>query len=408
MHLTFLLSTSLDSPYGKGRCLPLAHALAAQGYHITILALHHDWERCTQKELTIPTEGTPLTIRYVGQMAVRKRDGKKSYFPAWQLLWILWMAFLGFLRAGGKIPTHAYHVGKAQPVNGMAGWFLSRLTRRPLFVDCDDYEAIANHFSNPLQRWLVARVEDWLPRQAEGITVNTTFLAERYIRMGYPAEQIVQVPNGVPLLPPVDAPLPTPLATMRATIPADAPLILYVGTLALESHPVDLLIEAFHLLAQQSPDSHLLVVGGGPDESKIQAVANDSNAATRIHFTGQLPPDDALFAYRLATITVDPVYDNEVARARCPLKLMESLAAGKVIVTGDVGDRRTWLGADFTEWLVAPGDAQALADGMARCIAQQNSWSPDMIQERAALFTWEPLAEQWATLYHPHLAKVAA
>lgn len=399
MHLTFLLSTSLDSPYGKGRCLPLATALAAQGYQITILALHHDWERCTTKRVSLPTQGAPIEIVYVGQMAVRKRNGKKHYFPAWQLIWVLFTGFLGFLRVGRTLTTHAYHVGKAQPVNGLAGWLLSRLMRRPLFVDCDDYEAVANHFTNPLQQWLVASVENWLPRQANGITVNTTFLAQRYIRMGYPARRIVQVPNGVPTLPPATQPLPSALATVRATLPATAPIVLYVGTLALESHPVDLLIEAFTRLAQKNADVHLLMVGGGPDEDKIRTLATHSPASTRIRFTGQLPPDDALLAYRLATITVDPVHDNEVARARCPLKLIESLAAGKPIVTGDVGDRRLWVGAEFTEWLVVPGSAEALAEGMATVIAHGESWSASTIQARAAHFAWEPLAERWAQVY---------
>src|SRR5688572_1141893 len=99
MHLTFLLSASLDSPYGAGRCLPLARALAARGYAITILALHHDWERCTERRVTVPTAGTPIDILYVGQMAVRKREGKKEYFPAWKLLWVLLTGFLGFFRA---------------------------------------------------------------------------------------------------------------------------------------------------------------------------------------------------------------------------------------------------------------------------------------------------------------------
>jgi glycosyltransferase involved in cell wall biosynthesis len=407
MHLTFLLSASLDSPYGKGRCLPLVTALAAQGYRITILALHHDWERCTQKRVSVTTDGDPIEIIYVGQMAVRKRDGKKQYFPAWQLMWVLWAGFIGFLRAGRAIRTDAYHVGKAQPVNGLAGWLLSRLTRRPLFVDCDDYEAVANHFTNPLQRRLVAWVEDWLPRQANGVTVNTTFLAERYHHMGYPARRIVQVPNGVPALPSLDAPLPSSLATVYATIPPHAPLIVYVGTLALESHPVDLLLEAFALLATQNTDAHLLVVGGGPDENHIRALAGASPAASRIHFTGQLPPDDALFAYRLATITVDPVHDNDVARARCPLKLMESLKAGKPIVTGDVGDRRTWLGADFAGWLVSPGSAEALAQGMASVLSERERRTSSAIQARADHFAPDKLALQWAQIYAP-LEKVTA
>ncbi len=402
MRLTFLLSSSLDSPYGRGRCLPLARELARGGADVTILALHHDWERLREREQRIETGGKPLRVRYVGQMAVLKREGQKSYFPAWKLLWVSLHALTMFVLHGLRQPTDAFHVGKPQPMNGLAGWLLTRLRRLPLFVDCDDWEAGANRFSGGWQRALVAWVERWLPRQARGVTVNTTFLQRFFQAQGVPAERIVVVPNGPPVLPALERPLAPPLQAIAAQIARDpGPVIGYIGTLALESHAVELLLDAFDGVAAARPTSWLLLVGGGPDEALLRARAAQSPHAARIVFTGQIDAEAALHAYRLADLTVDPVHDDEVARARCPLKLMESLAAGRPIVTGDVGDRRAWLGAEFGGWLAEAGSPRALAEAICHTLdgSTEGHWTPAQIRERAALFAWPGLAAQWRTVY---------
>lgn len=397
MHITFVLAAALDSPYGQGRIVPMARELARRGHTVTLLALHYDWQRCTARQISVPTEGAPITVHYGGQMAVRKREGVKTYFRLLPLLGVLLTGFFGLVRAGLSTKTDVWHVGKPQPVNGLAGWLLSRLTRRPLYVDCDDYEAVMNHFMNPLQRRGVALVEDWLPRHARGITTHTTFLANRYRSLGYPAERIMLVPNGLPALPEEGAPLPPILQALQLRL-GNAPVVLYVGTLTLSGHPVDLLLSAFAQVAAQDEYVQLVIVGSGVDEQVLRQQAATLPCADRIHFTGWLDAETALLAYRLATVTVDPVLDNDVARARCPLKLMESLAMGKPIVTGDVGDRALWLGTVGQGWLVAPGSAEALSEGLTRVLSQ--SWDSKTIQAQAANFDWQRLGDQWEQVYN--------
>lgn len=403
MKICFLLTTSLESPYGEGRCLPLARELAALGHDVQILALHHDLPNCEKRNLTIPTSGSPIDIRYVGQMHVRKRHGQKLYFPAWQLAWVVLTGFFGLLVAGLNFPADVIHVGKPQPANGMAGWLISRLPRRSLFVDCDDYEAEANRFSGRWQKILVSLVEDWLPRQAVGITVNTHFLAKRYQALGVPINRIVRVPNGTSSPAMESKSWPSALKGLLeelASVPT--PVIVYVGTLALESHPVNLLLDAFSQVVKVLPDARLLLVGGGPDEVYLRQLASTTLIGRQIIFTGQVSATEALHAYRVADVTVDPVYANDVARARCPLKLMESLDAGCPIVTGDVGDRREWLGEEFADWLVEPGSASALADGLLRVLESKNKWSAKSIRQRATLFNWGSLAIEWQKVYALH------
>ncbi len=63
-------------------------------------------------------------------------------------------------------------------------------------------------------------------------------------------------------------------------------------------------------------------------------------------------------------VSVEPVYDDLAARARSPLKILESLAVGTPVVAGDVGDRREMLYDGQAGLLVKPGDSDALATGI--------------------------------------------
>jgi len=88
-----------------------------------------------------------------------------------------------------------------------------------------------------------------------------------------------------------------------------------------------------------------------------------------------------------------------VARARSPLKIVESLASGVPVVTGDVGDRREMLGA--AGLIVAPGDARALAEGLELLLsnrAEQRRMA-EAARERAEAYTWDRLAPQWGRVY---------
>jgi glycosyltransferase involved in cell wall biosynthesis len=61
---------------------------------------------------------------------------------------------------------------------------------------------------------------------------------------------------------------------------------------------------------------------------------------------------------------VDPVHDDEIARGRLPLKLLESWISEVPFVSSDIGDRKRLLGEPPAGLLARTGDAGDLA----RCI----------------------------------------
>ena len=126
-----------------------------------------------------------------------------------------------------------------------------------------------------------------------------------------------------------------------------------------------------------------------------------------VRFCGYVTGSDIPLYYRLADVTVDPVYDDPSGRGRLPLKLFESWAAQVPFVTGDVGDRRMVLGSPPAGILAQPGDPASLSSSILQ-VLQNPELTNELVQrglERARLFSWERLAQQLESIYQQALVQ---
>jgi len=343
--------------------MPLAKSLVGLGHQVMILALHHDYAHLKQRRFIRDN----VAVWYVGQMHVRKFGSRKVYYSSLALLAMTAVSTIRLTMAALRTPSDVIHVCKTQPMNGIAAWVVHKLRRTPVYLDSDDYEAVNNRFGGRWQQWIVARFEDWMPSFAQGITANTTFIAKRFQRLGYPPERIKVVPNGVDrerftLLDRPD--LPDLLDELRRSsgIRKQDRVIVYVGSMSTVSHAIDMLLEAFAEVVELEPNALLLLVGGGEDLEQLQKMAVDLKVSERTRFLGQVPAEKVPLYYRLGEVSVDPGRDSLPARSSLSLKLVESIVAGVPCVTSDIGDRRHILGAAGIA--VPPDDAHALATGI--------------------------------------------
>ena len=178
-------------------------------------------------------------------------------------------------------------------------------------------------------------------------------------------------------------------------------MISYIGSLSLASHGVDLLLEAFKTLKLSQPNSILLLVGGGEDYQSLRSSTRTMGLENDVRFTGRIPPDKIPLYYRLSQVSVDPVYDNDAARGRSPLKLFESWASGTPFVTADVGDRRQLIGDPPTGLLTEPGDPDSLAQTLERLLSDadlQKTLSRRGL-ERVKAYYWDHLASNMERVY---------
>ena len=334
--IIFLLSQDLESPGGLGRYRPMAKELAKRDFTVRIIALHANYENLTNKSQII--DG--VEVHYVSQMHVLKLQNTTSYFRWWQLPYIILNATIKIFRKAMEYHPDYIVVGKPHPMNGFPGIWAAKRTGAKLIVDCDDYEKESNHYTNALQKALVGYFETYFPRKAWKVTTNTTFMRDKLIESGVRPEKIVYLSNGVDRdrFSNID---PDGVERLRQELSLSGKkVVLYIGSLNLSNHPVDMLLKAFVLVKESVPDARLLIVGGGKDLDTLKNLAQDLQIAQSVIFTGRVPSELTPLYYGLATVSVDPADDSPTSSARAPLKIFESWAMGVPVVTSDIGDRK--------------------------------------------------------------------
>ena len=212
----------------------------------------------------------------------------------------------------------------------------------------------------PRRFWL--RLLPWLDRVAltksDGlVSLTETFRKWVSTRGLRPAREVAVIPDAF------DPALYYPQAAAEARralgLPAGAYIVGYSG-LTLAYRRLDLLVEAFALLAQEFPDMLLLIVGGRPQEvAELGALAKRLKIHPgRVIFTGQVK--QAVTARYLNASDVLVIPDTVTGMTASPLKLFEYMATGKPIACKDMAALREILD-DTSARFFAAEDVEGLA-----------------------------------------------
>ena len=172
--------------------------------------------------------------------------------------------------------------------------------------------------------------------------------------------QVELIPNGLRV---ETFPLRDGNPQLRGTlgIPEDAFVVGSVGHLRREKNPVRL-VEA--LAAMETPGTHVLLLGDGPERGAVEDAARAAGVAARLHAVGHVA--DPRDHYRAMDAFAIPS-DTE----QMPVALLEAMAAGLPAAGTDVGDVARMLVQPEPEHgpLVVPTDARALAAALDRLAA---------------------------------------
>lgn len=390
--ILLLLTQDLKSPSGLGRYFPIAKYLVKAGFSVTIAALHPNYKSLTENQFI--QDG--VKVHYVSQMHVFKDENQTSYFRPGRLIWLTIKATCKLFKAGMSHHYDVILIGKPHPMNGIAGFLAGRMKKSKIIVDCDDYEAASNHYTSRWQRGIVQLFENGIPKITDLVTTNTHFTAQRLMDLGIKSEKIHYLPNGTDPDRFNNEQVGIQQEILEKFSLADQRVIIYIGSLNLSNHAVDLLLRSFKIVHTENKNTKLMIVGGGKDFEQLKSLAEELEIQQDIIFAGRISPDKISAYYRIADISVDPVYNTDADRGRCPLKLFESWATGTPIVTSDVGDRSI-LGKDGTDLVLAKsGDPEDLAKKILALL--NNSSKLSLVgkngKEKSNDFYWEVLINE--------------
>jgi len=137
---------------------------------------------------------------------------------------------------------------------------------------------------------------------------------------------------------------------------------------------LDLLIEALSQVLLKHPDARLLLTGGGPQEQALKERASTLGLADKVVFTGRVPHADVHRYYSVVDVFAYPRLSMRLTELVTPLKPLEAMAQGRLLVASDVGGHRELIRDRETGILFKAGSATALADAITQLLASRDAW----------------------------------
>jgi glycosyltransferase involved in cell wall biosynthesis len=243
---------------------------------------------------------------------------------------------------------------------------------------------------------------------ADRVVAVSPALERWLIGLGVEAHRIAVVGNGADvarLRPALDGG-----ASVRARLGLEEePVVGFVGSLK-TWHDVPTLVRAVACLRQTGRDARLLVVGDGPERSRLEELAVLEGLAGAAVFVGQVPHEQVPAYLAAMAVAVAP-YSAADDFYFSPLKLVEYLAAGRPVVAAAVGEIGHCIQPRETGLLYPPGNERALAVALAELLDDPGGAARLGLSGREhvrAFHTWEQNAHAVTELAAEALALKAA
>jgi len=262
-------------------------------------------------------------------------------------------------------------------LNGLAALRAGRQLGLPVVYECRAFweDAAVDHGTSKEggARYRATRaLETRVFRRADAVTTICEGLRGDIVARGIAADKVTVIPNAVNIEEFGQARAPDPALRERLGL-VDKRVLGFIGSFyGYEGLP--LLVEALPALLAADPGTRLLLVGGGPDEARIRERSRALGVEEAIVLTGRVPHSEVQRYYDLVDILVYPRLPMRLTDLVTPLKPLEAMAEGRLVVASDVGGHRELIEDGVTGRLFAAGDASALATAVAELLADRDAW----------------------------------
>ena len=215
-------------------------------------------------------------------------------------------------------------------------------------------------------------LETFVLRRAHHVTTICEGLRTEISARGVSSDKVTVIPNAVDIHRfayhgglDIDARKKLGLGT--------GPIIGFIGSFY-GYEGLDELIKALALLRDRRVDVKALLVGGGPEETRLRLMADELGLKDCLQFTGRVSHDEVQAYYRAIDVLVYPRKRTRLTDMVTPLKPLEAMAQGNLVLASDVGGHRELVKDGVTGTLFPAGDTAALASAIEKVFDNQDSW----------------------------------
>jgi PEP-CTERM/exosortase A-associated glycosyltransferase len=250
-------------------------------------------------------------------------------------------------------------------------------------------------------RYRVSRgLESWVLRRADAVTTICEGLRRDIVARGIPPEKVTVIPNAVDVE--AFAARGAADARLKHELGLDgAPVLGFIGSFfAYEGLAV--LLRALRLLNAQGEPLRVLLVGGGRQEAELKRLAAELGIENQVVFAGRVPHHHVQRYYDLIDVLVYPRLSMRLTELVTPLKPLEAMAQGRLVVASDVGGHRELIRDGETGTLFKAGDPEALAGAVRLLLNQPARWPGLKAAARRYVETernWKGSVARYADIY---------
>lgn len=202
------------------------------------------------------------------------------------------------------------------------------------------------------------------PSVSHWIAPSASVGNENRREIGFPAERLTVIPNGVD----IDTFRPDPArraaARARLDLPDAAPVVVAATRLEAEKG-IQVALAALAQARVAAPDARLVVAGDGGYAESLRRRAADLGLGDAVSFLGFVPHAELPDILAAGDVFVMPSLCHEAF----PVSILEALSVGLPVVASRVGGVPAAITPGATGYLVTPGDASALAAALLSLLA---------------------------------------
>ena len=264
-------------------------------------------------------------------------------------------------------------------------------------------DAAADHGTSReggLRYYLTRALENYVVKRADAVTVICDGLRNDIVSRGVFPEKVTVIPNAVDLRRFMRDGVPD--TALRESLGlAGKEVMGFIGSFyAYEG--LSLLLDALPSLLARRPAARVLLVGGGPQEHELKSKVRHLGIEEQVVFVGRVRHDEVGSYYDLADVLVYPRLSMRLTELVTPLKPLEAMARGKIVVASDVGGHKELIEDAKTGYLFEAGSTEALATKLSRVFEKKETWTSLANEARRYVETersWTSSVERYRNVY---------
>ncbi|MBC7482413.1 MAG: glycosyltransferase, exosortase A system-associated [Rhizobacter sp.] len=226
---------------------------------------------------------------------------------------------------------------------------------------------------NSVRYRLTRRLETHALKRVDHVFTICEGLRQDIVARGIPETRVTVIPNAVDI-DTFDVGGKADPALAKKLGLANCAVIGFIGSFyAYEG--LDLLLDTLPGIVTLLPDVRVLLVGGGPQEEALKAQAQRLGIADKVVFTGRVPHAEVQSYYDLIDVLAYPRHSMRLTELVTPLKPLEAMAQGRLLVASDVGGHKELIRDGETGILFRAGSVESLRDTLLGAIAKKDLWS---------------------------------